>query len=459
MSIHACVQPRRTTVASYALLSETSDDMSLSKACKRHLQNITIVKLLRLLLLYPTIAILHHLRHPHIFCSLRNLKRNILFFIETEANNKLTPAKKHVSPADDFVSGTSVHTDLIPSGAYLAKFIISFSFMLRKYHARSYVGLSRLSGSALRIFAASAEWAASLLRPHILKLVSQAPPAPPLFRDLPWNKEPWPATLTYYGERQRAKSLKRWYANWLSFFAVPHEGRLDVPHHLSTLPESNSALWTPLIVQTLISHLLLHAGDGASIFTGPSRSSTLHRLATYCGDLMERTQTSNEMDKTMHLDPLVLQSLNVTTNDVAEFLKTLLMIFPGGVFGSTRGYMHLTQLVRGRAGEKELAMGIATLGGGRERIFVSLLTMLRTVMEQSTTADVVDTRHKLGEVFGTVLLGDIIEDLVIAYWQKMSHMENGGSRLRDVVYIEAQNTIETLLDKWVEIAKCLRELY
>ncbi|KAK9352611.1 hypothetical protein V1505DRAFT_378655 [Lipomyces doorenjongii] len=430
--------------------------MNVFKASKRQYHGITFWELIVLLLLLIT-ATLHHLRHPHILYSLRNLKRNILLFIETEANSKLAPARKHSSPADEFVFAPASSVRFVPR-RFLVKLIISFTFMLRKYHATPYFGLSQLSGSILRIFAASAEWAASLLRPHILKLVSEAPPAPPLFRDLPWNKEPWPATLTYYGERQRMKALNRWYANWSAFFAVPHEGRLEVPDHLCAVPGSTSALWTPVIFQMLISHLLLHAGDGADLFTGPTQSSKLYRIATYCGDLLERTRTSNEVDKTMHLDPLILQSLNVTTRDVAAFLKMLLMIFPGGAIGSTEGYIHLVQLVRERASDKELAMGIATLGDGRERIFISLLTMLRAVVEQTTT-DSANTRRKLAEVFATVLLGDIIEALVVAYWQTMFQLENDGSQLRYVVYTEAQNVVETLLDRWEGIARCLRELY
>ncbi|KAK9360998.1 hypothetical protein V1504DRAFT_125119 [Lipomyces starkeyi] len=433
--------------------------MNLFKACKRQCHEITILDLIGWFLVLIT-ATLHNLRCPHIRNSLRNLKRNILLFIETEANSKLTPARKHSSPADEFAfaPASSVHFDWRVSGRFLVKLIICLSFMLRKYHAKSFFGLSQLSGSILRIFAASAEWVASLLRPHILKLVSEAPTAPPLFRDLPWNKEPWPATLTYYGERQRIKALKRWYADWSAFFDVPHEGRLEVPDHLCTVPGSNSALWTPVTFQMLISHLLLHAGDGADLFTGPTQSPKLYRVATYCGDLLERTRTSNKMDKTTHLDPLILQSLNVTTRDVAAFLKMLLMIFPGGVVGSTGGYIHLVQLVRERASDKELAMGIATVGDGRERIFISLLTMLRAVVEQTTT-DAEETTRKLAEVFGTVLLGDIIEALVVAYWQKMFQTENDGSQLRYVVYTEAQNVVETMLTRWEGIAKCLRELY
>ncbi|KAK9375050.1 uncharacterized protein V1513DRAFT_443572 [Lipomyces chichibuensis] len=433
--------------------------MNFFKACKRQCREITIRDLIGLLL-FSIPATLHHLRHPHIPYSLRNLKRNVLLFIETESNRKLTPARKHSSPADQFAfaPASSVQFHWRLSGRFLVQLIISLSFMLRKYHAKPYFGLSQLSGSILRIFAASAEWVASLLRPHILKLVSEAPPAPPLFRDLPWNKEPWPATLTYYGERQRIKALRRWYANWSAFFAVPNEGRLEVPDHLCAAPGSNSAFWTPVIFQMLISHLLLHAGDGADLFTGPTQSPKLYRVAIYCADLLERTRTSNEVDKTMHLDPLILQSLNVTTRDVAAFLKILLMIFPGGVVGSIGGYIHLVQLVREGASDKELAMGIATLGDGRERIFISLLTMLRAIVEQTTT-DADDTRRKLAEVFATLLLGDIIEALVVAYWQKMFQTENDGSQLRYVVYTEAQNVIETLLNRWEEIANCLRELY
>jgi hypothetical protein len=78
---------------------------------------------------------------------------------------------------------------------------------------------------------------------------------------------------------------------------------------------------------------------------------------------------------------------------------------------------------------------------------------------EQTTTDAEETTRKLAEVFGTVLLGDIIEALVVAYWQKMFQTENDGSQLRYVVYTEAQNVVETLLTRWEGIAKCLRELY
>ncbi|KAK7206999.1 hypothetical protein BZA70DRAFT_300482 [Myxozyma melibiosi] len=229
---------------------------------------------------------------------------------------------------------------------------------------------------------------------------------------------PWCATAeltTFRARRQREIAYERWYADWAAFYSPEHEdARLSFGRAVG--------VWVPLIVQMLVKYLLECAED-VDVLLARGEAVKCHRLALYCSHLLETRSSSSS---TPIIDPCALSSLNLSAEDVAAFLKLVLMEVPAGVVGSADGYFAIVDAVACNSSKKDkrIAVTIATLGNPHSNLFIAILSLLHHFLSlppsSSSSSSSFTTSSDLLQTYAPILLGAAIDPISALYRAQIS---------------------------------------
>ncbi|KAK9378278.1 uncharacterized protein V2V93DRAFT_376267, partial [Kockiozyma suomiensis] len=351
---------------------------------------------------------------------------------------RLAPAHKSTSQSDTLLRGRSVNSNNT----------FQFSALL----LLGYVALKPLSAivaDVTAIIKAVPVWLRDLVTADPLLMLLNPPPIPQNkgYKEtpLPWRgAEP----LTFRGAHQREIALQRWYADWSAFYTAENDGRLCF---------EDVVVWVPLIIQMLLAWLV-DCGCTADILLSPGEAMKCHRLALYCSHLLMQSAKSDVVDKTIALDPAALQSLDLTSHDVAAFLKMILMVLPGGVIGNTEAYLELCALTHhSHVSARRIAVSIATLRDGRSALFIALFAAIHTLLSRSTISG-----DKILSAMTPIILGETAETLADLYRSAVPAFALDFARDIDVqefALVEAYHVFEVVLRNWNEIFACFQSLY
>ncbi|KAK9453180.1 hypothetical protein V1511DRAFT_505864 [Dipodascopsis uninucleata] len=264
----------------------------------------------------------------------------------------------------------------------------------------------------------------------------------------------------------RIATIKRWYRDWNSAFSSDHSGKIVFPSTVNPTLGGSEALWMPLILQILLSYMV-EFPCRVDAFESPINLYNVRKLALHCRDLIEKGALNKEREVTIRLDPLSLRYMNLTSGDVCNLLKFILILLPGGAYGSLTGYYGLLDSLHSVPNPKDTALAIAAIGHGREKLISAIFAMLRFICIKSSE------NHKsirLGAVFGIILLGESVDKMINSYDLSISNrgikvgqeIVNDGltsRNIRTIIQIEATHLVSTFIDQWSDIAKHLRHLY